>query len=68
VFELDRHDYPAVSRSTVYRVLVRYQLIEPVQRRKRRSNTSGGNARRPTAAAVTKEGVSRSTDFGYAVM
>ncbi len=36
VFELDRRGYPAVSRSTVYRVLVRYQLIEPVPRRRRR--------------------------------
>lgn len=36
VFELDRRGYPAVSRSTVYRVLVRYQLIEPVSRRRRR--------------------------------
>jgi transposase InsO family protein len=36
VFELDRRGYPAVSRSTVYRVLVRYQLIEPMSRRRRR--------------------------------
>jgi transposase len=36
VFELDRRGYQAVSRSTVYRVLVRYQLIEPVSRRRRR--------------------------------
>ena len=36
VFELDRRGYPAVSRSTIYRVLVRYQLIEPVARRRRR--------------------------------
>ena len=32
VFELDRRGYPGVSRSTVYRVLVRHQLIEPVSR------------------------------------
>jgi transposase InsO family protein len=36
VFELDRRGYPAMSRSTVYRVLVRYQLIEPISRCKRR--------------------------------
>src|SRR5262245_25043061 len=36
VFELDRRGYRPVSRSTVYRVLVRYQLIEPVPRRRRR--------------------------------
>ncbi len=36
MFELDRRGYPGVSRSTVYRVLVRYQLIEPVSRRRRR--------------------------------
>ena len=36
MFELDRRGYPAVSRSTVYRVLVRYQLIEPMSRRRRR--------------------------------
>ena len=36
VFELDRRGYPGLSRSTVYRVLVRHQLIEPVPRRKRR--------------------------------
>jgi transposase len=36
VFELDRRGYRGVSRSTVYRVLVRHQLLEPVPRRKRR--------------------------------
>jgi transposase len=36
VFELDRRGYPKVSRSTVYRVLVRHQLLEPVPRRRRR--------------------------------
>jgi transposase InsO family protein len=36
VFELGRRGYPEVSRSTVYRVLVRYQLLEPVSRRRRR--------------------------------
>jgi len=36
VFELDRRGYPEVSRSTVYRVLVRQQLLEPVSRRRRR--------------------------------
>jgi transposase InsO family protein len=36
VFELDRRGYRGLSRSTVYRVLVRYQLLEPVPRRKRR--------------------------------
>jgi len=35
-FELDRRGYPGLSRSTIYRVLVRHQLIEPVPRRKRR--------------------------------
>jgi transposase len=36
VFKLDRRGYPEVSRSTVYRVLVRQQLLEPVSRRRRR--------------------------------
>src|SRR6516164_612639 len=36
VFELDRRGYPGLSRSTVYRVLVRHWLIEPVPRRRRR--------------------------------
>src|SRR5215470_233043 len=36
VFEMDRRGYPALSRSTVYRVLVRHQLIQPVPRRRRR--------------------------------
>ena len=36
VFELDRCGYPGLSRSTVYRVLVRHRLIEPVPRRERR--------------------------------
>jgi transposase InsO family protein len=36
VFELDRRGYPGLSRSTVYRVLVRHQLLEPVPRRRRR--------------------------------
>jgi transposase InsO family protein len=36
VFEMDRRGYPGLSRSTVYRVLVRHQLIEPVPRRRRR--------------------------------
>jgi len=36
VFELDRRGYSGLSRSTVYRVLVRHRLIEPVTRRKRR--------------------------------
>ena len=36
VFELERRGHPGVSRSTVYRVLVRHHLIEPVSRRRRR--------------------------------
>jgi transposase InsO family protein len=36
VFELDRRGYPGLSRSTVYRVLVRHRLIEPVPRPRRR--------------------------------
>jgi hypothetical protein len=36
VFELARRGHPDVSRSTVYRVLVRHHLIEPVSRRRRR--------------------------------
>jgi len=36
VFELDRRGYRGLSRSTVYRVLVRHRLIEPVPRRRRR--------------------------------
>jgi transposase-like protein len=33
--EMDRRGYPGLSRSTVYRVLVRHQLIQPVPRRPR---------------------------------
>ena len=36
VFEMDRRGYPGLSRSTIYRVLVRHQLIQPVPRRRRR--------------------------------
>jgi transposase InsO family protein len=36
VFELGRRGYPGLSRSTVYRVLVRHHLLEPVPRRRRR--------------------------------
>jgi transposase InsO family protein len=36
VFEMERRGYPGLSRSTVYRVLVRHQLIQPVSRRRRR--------------------------------
>jgi transposase InsO family protein len=36
VFELAKRGHPGVSRSTVYRVLVRHQLLEPVPRRRRR--------------------------------
>jgi transposase InsO family protein len=36
VFEMERRGYPGLSRSTVYRVLVRHRLIEPVPRRRRR--------------------------------
>jgi transposase len=36
VFELARRGHPGVSRSTVYRVLVRHRMIEPVSRRRRR--------------------------------
>ncbi len=36
VFGLERRGHPGVSRSTVYRVLVRHHLIEPVSRRRRR--------------------------------
>src|SRR6516165_3001986 len=36
VFEMGRRGYPGLSRSTVYRVLVRHQLIQPVPRRRRR--------------------------------
>src|SRR6266705_4817600 len=36
VFEVAKRGHPGVSRSTVYRVLVRHQLLEPVPRRRRR--------------------------------
>jgi transposase InsO family protein len=36
VFELGKRGHPDISRSTVYRVLVRHRLIEPVPRRRRR--------------------------------
>ena len=38
VFELERRGHPGVSRSTVYRVLVRRHVIEPVSRRRRRDS------------------------------
>ena len=38
VFELERRGHPGVSRSTVYRVLVRHRMIEPVPRRCRRDS------------------------------
>ena len=38
VFELVRRGHPGVSRSTVYRVLVRQHMIEPVSRRRRRDS------------------------------
>ena len=38
VFELERRGHPGVSRSTVYRVLVRRYMIEPVSRRSRRDS------------------------------
>lgn len=37
VHELERRGAPRVSRSTVYRVLVRNGLVEPVERRRRRA-------------------------------
>ena len=33
---MGRRGYPGLSRSTVYRVLVRHRLIQPVPRRRRR--------------------------------
>ena len=36
VFELSKRGHPGISRSTVYRVLVRHGLLEPVPRRRRR--------------------------------
>ena len=38
VFELERRGHPGVSRSTVYWVLVRRHLVEPVSRRRRRDS------------------------------
>jgi transposase InsO family protein len=38
VFEMDRRGYGTVTRSTVYRTLVRNGLIEPVSRRRRRKD------------------------------
>jgi transposase len=38
VFEVDRRGYGAVTRSAVYRTLVRTGLIEPVSRRRRRKD------------------------------
>ena len=38
VFELGRRGHPGVSRSTVFRVLVRRHLVEPVSRRRRRDS------------------------------
>jgi len=42
VFELARRGRPDISRSTVYRVLVRRQLLEPVPRRRHRDQYRGG--------------------------
>jgi transposase len=36
VFELAKRGHPDISRSTVYRVLVRHGMLEPVPRRRRR--------------------------------
>ena len=36
VFELSKRGHPDISRSTVYRVLVRHGMLEPVPRRRRR--------------------------------
>ncbi len=36
VFELGKRGHPDISRSTVYRVLVRHGMLEPVPRRRRR--------------------------------
>ena len=44
--ELDRRGYPSVSRSTVYWVLVGYQLIEPSRAASAATRTSAGNTRR----------------------
>jgi hypothetical protein len=38
VFEMERRGYGTVTRSTVYRVLVRNALIEPKSRRRRRQD------------------------------
>jgi transposase InsO family protein len=38
VFELEHRGHPGVSRSTVYRVLVRHRMIEPVSRRRCRDS------------------------------
>jgi len=38
VFEMDRRGHGQVTRSTVYRTLVRNRLIEPVSRRRRRKD------------------------------
>jgi transposase len=37
VFELAKRGHPGISRSTVYRVLVRHGMLEPVPRRRRRN-------------------------------
>ena len=44
VFEMGRRGYGAVTRSTVYRVLVRNGLVEPKSRRRRRQDFKRGNA------------------------
>jgi hypothetical protein len=46
VFELERRGHLGVSRSTVYRVLVRHRMIEPVSRRRRRDQYRRWDARR----------------------
>jgi transposase len=49
VFEMGRRASPGLSRSTVYRVLVRHQLIQPVPRHQPRHQTAQGLQLRPRA-------------------
>jgi transposase InsO family protein len=58
IFELARRGHPYVSRSTVYRVLVRHYLIQPVSRRRRRDQYRRWE--RPAAMALWQMDVTAS--------
>ena len=56
VFELARRGHGDISRSTVYRVLVRHQLLEPVPRCRRRDQYRRACDERPHRPAAGRTG------------